>query len=201
MDSAVFDIDQDYILENDIVLLRPLIVDDYDHLLPFALNEPELWKFSLVSAAGAEAMKAYITQAVEARRAGREYPFIIFDKRINQYAGCTRFYDIQPIHATMQLGYTWYGKSFQRTGLNRHCKYLLLEFAFEQLQIKRVEFRADNNNERSITAMKNIGCAVEGILRSNYLTSNGTRRDSIVLSILQDEWYNSVKHNLKSKIK
>ena len=58
----------------------------------------------------------------------------------------------------MQLGYTWYGKEFQGTGLNKHCKYLLLEFAFEKMQVERVEFRADANNEKSIAAMKSIGC-------------------------------------------
>lgn len=201
MVNHTLDFTEDYILDNNIVLLRPLEVNDYNHLLPFALNEPEIWKYSLVPAAGAEAMKNYITHALAARESGKEYPFIIYDKRTNQYAGSTRFYDIQLINSSLQLGYTWYGKIFQRTGLNRHCKYLLLEFAFEKLNMKRVEFRADNNNERSIIAMENIGCTVEGVLRSNCCKADGTRRDSIVLSILENEWYSYVKQNLRSKIR
>ena len=169
------------------------------HLLPFALQETELWTYSLTSPAGAAGMQAYITQALKARAEKKEYPFIVYDKTAGQYAGCTRFYDIQLQYRTLQLGYTWYGKAFQQTGLNRHCKYLLLSFAFEDLGMERVEFRADNNNTRSINAMKAIGCTVEGVLRSHMPTYNGTRRDSIVLSILKDEWFGRVKENCKVK--
>ncbi len=138
--------------------------------------------------------------AINARIKGTEYPFIVFDKRTNQYAGSTRFYDIQADYKTLQLGYTWYGKDFQGTGLNKHCKYLLLSFAFEQAGMERVEFRADNNNERSIAAMKSIGCKVDGVLRSNMPTRESGRRDSIVLSILKDEWFNEMKEKLKAKL-
>ena len=110
------------------------------------------------------------------------------------------FYDIQAAFKTLQLGYTWYGKDFQGTGLNKHCKFLLLSFAFEQAGMERVEFRADNNNERSIAAMKSIGCKVDGILRGNMPTRDGGRRDSIVLSILKDEWFSNVKEKLKEKL-
>lgn len=114
-----------------------------------------------------------------------------------QYAGGTRFYDIQCIFKTLQLGYTWYGKIFQGTELNKNCKYLLLEFAFEKWGIERVEFRADNDNERSKAAMKSIGCKVEGILRSNMPKPNGRRRNTIVLSILRNEWFEGVKKMIK----
>ena len=84
--------------------------------------------------------------------------------------------------------------------MNKNCKYLLLEFAFEFLKMERVEFRADNDNERSIQAMKSIGCTIEGVLRSNTYKPDGGRRDSIVLSILKDEWHNTIKHKLKESI-
>jgi RimJ/RimL family protein N-acetyltransferase len=84
--------------------------------------------------------------------------------------------------------------------LNKNCKFLLLEFAFETLQMERVEFRADNDNQRSIRAMKSIGCVFEGILRSNMYKANGDRRDSIVLSILKQEWHSTIRTNLLSKI-
>ena len=99
------------------------------------------------------------------------------------------------------MGYTWYGKDFQRTGLNRHCKFLLLSFAFEDLRMERVEFRADNDNERSVAAMKAIGCKVEGVLRSHMPTKDPeVRRDSIILSILKDEWFGGVKERLHQKL-
>jgi N-acetyltransferase len=94
---------------------------------------------------------------------------------------------------TAQLGYTWYGKEFQRTGLNRHCKLLLLSFAFEEWGLERVEFRAHTKNAHRIAAMKAIGCTEEGILRNHISAASGERRDSIVLCILKTEWVNGVK--------
>ena len=197
-----FDCTKKYVLEDDRVMLRPLQQEDYIHLLPFSLNEPYLWKYSLVGAEGKEGLQNYMNITFKAREEGKEYPFIVFDKRTNEYAGSTRFYDIQNELQTLQLGYTWYGKKFQGTGLNKHCKYLLLTFAFERLGFERFELRADNNNQRSIAAMKSIGCKVDGILRSNMPTrEEGKRRDSIVLSILKDEWFTEVKEELQKKLK
>jgi len=189
------------ILEDDLVLLRPLQESDVQNLLEISINEPETWKYSLVGADGKENLINYIQSAIKAREEKREFPFIVFDKKSQKYAGSTRFYDIQLAYKTVQLGYTWYGSAFRGTGLNKHCKFLLLQFAFETLGFERVEFRADNNNERSIAAMKSIGCKVEGVLRSHMPTSkNDVRRDSIVLSILKNEWFEEVKENLKQKL-
>ncbi|MES2005242.1 MAG: GNAT family N-acetyltransferase [Bacteroidota bacterium] len=198
--SEEFDPLKEYILEDGCVLLRPLRVEDCGNLLVYSLNEPELWKYSLVKVAGEENLKTYIAAAVSARATGKEYPFIVFDKRSQEFAGSTRFYDIQVSQKTLQLGYTWYGKKFHGSGLNKHCKYLLLQFAFEQLGMERVEFRADNTNERSKAAMKSIGCVAEGVLRSSTIKADGTRRDSIVLSILKTEWENGVKERLFQKL-
>ena len=194
-----FDKDQDYTLEDDVILIRPLQKEDYIHLLPISLNEPETWDYSSKSAAGEEALKAYIAEALAQRAEGKEYPFIVFDKTTNRYAGSTRFYDIQINNDALQLGYTWYGKDFRGTGLNKHCKFLLLQLAFETFGAERVEFRADNRNERSIAAMKSIGCTVEGVIRSYMPLREGGRRDAIILSILKYEWYGAVKESLKNK--
>jgi len=190
---------QEHILENHLVRLNPLHYHDIDKLLHFSEQQPELWKYSLQPANGLENLKTYVDFALKGRKEETSYPFIVFDKRTQQIAGSTRFYDFQKNHNTVQLGYTWYGKEFQGTGLNKQCKMLMLEFAFETLDLDRVEFRADANNERSIAAMKSIGCTVEGILRSNCAALNG-RRDSIILSILRDEWFGGIKEKLKSKI-
>jgi RimJ/RimL family protein N-acetyltransferase len=197
-----FDFDKDYVLEDDCVLLRPLTIEDSINLLYFSQNEPDIWKYSLQSAAGVENLQQYISIAMKGRESKTEYPFIVFDKRTQQYAGSTRFYDILPTFQTMQLGYTWYGESFQGTGLNRHCKFLLFSFAFEKVGLERLELRADNDNARSIAAMKSIGCKVDGILRANMPRPKSLpgRRDSIVLSVLKEEWFNEVKPLLLSKL-
>jgi RimJ/RimL family protein N-acetyltransferase len=198
--STKFEREAEYILEDERVLLRPLKDDDIEFLLPYAINEPDTWKYSGISAKGEQGMLNYINTAITNRAAGKEYAFIVFDKKYNEYAGSTRFYDIQPENDTLQLGYTWYGEKYRGTGLNKHCKFLLLQFAFERLNMQRVEFRADARNEHSIAAMKSLGCKVDGILRSNMWLEAGGRRDSIVLSILKHEWENNVKKNLKKRL-
>ncbi len=195
-----FDFSKDYVLEDDCVMLRPLLQNDADLLVNFALNEPQLWQYSLISAAGKAKMDHYVELAIESRIQKNGYAFIVFDKRTNEYAGSTRFYDIQVKHQALQLGYTWYGQQFQGSGLNAHCKFLLLSFAFDRMGFERVEFRADVNNARSIAAMKSIGCTVEGVLKSNLMKDDGTRRDSIVLRILKEEWNAGVKELLLQKI-
>jgi RimJ/RimL family protein N-acetyltransferase len=183
-------------IEDERVMLTPLSMKDYDRLLPFALNEPRLWDFSPWPIAGAENFRQYLELACKGFETGESLPFVVFDKNKNAVAGSTRFYDIQEKAKAVQLGYTWYGKDFQGTGINLHCKYLMLEYAFETCQMERVEFRADARNARSIAAMKKIGCVEEGILRSAVPSNLGGRRNTIILSILQQEWKSSVKARL-----
>ena len=199
--NANFDFSQSLVLEDELVLLRPLQEVDVENLIDISMNEPETWHYSLVRANGRENLENYIHIAVAARNSKTEFPFIVFDKKSGKYAGSTRFYDINFDFKTVQLGYTWYGGAFRGTGLNKHCKFLLLQYAFETLGMERVEFRADNNNARSIAAMKSIGCKVEGVLRSNMPTADSDlRRDSIILSILKSEWFDAVKANLKMQL-
>ena len=192
--------DHTIILQNERALLRPLQLSDAVHLIPFVIEDPTTWKYSLNGPNDEASMKNYIETAIQNLLEKKEYPFIIFDKQTNEYAGCTRFYDIQQQFKTTQLGYTWYGKKFQRTGLNRNCKLLLFTFVFEEWQLERVELRADVRNEKSVNAMKTIGCIPEGILRNHLPNNEGGRRDSIVLSILKNEWYNRVKELITHKI-
>ncbi len=186
--KLVFDTSTDFILENERVLLRPLVQDDAVYLSAYVKEEPALWKYALTPITTDQEFAQYMATAVEARQLKLAYPFIVFDKLHNKYVGSTRFYDIQLNNSSTQFGYTWYSESTWGTGLNEHCKFLLLQFAFETIGFERIEFRADNRNKRSIAAMQKIGCTVEGILRNHLPTSDGTRRDSIVLSMLKNEW-------------
>ena len=186
--KLVFDTSIDLILEDERLLLRPLVQADVANLASYVKDEPTLWKYALTPITTDQEFQQYIATAVEARQLKSAYPFIVFDKLQNKYVGSTRFYDIQLNNSSTQFGYTWYSESTWGTGLNEHCKLLLLEFAFETIGFERIEFRADNRNKRSIAAMQKIGCTVEGILRNHLPTSDGTRRDSIVLSMLKEEW-------------
>jgi len=194
------DFTQNIVLENDRVLLRPLEAEDFDFLLPYSINEPTLWQYSLTPANGPENLEKYIDFALEKREKKDCYPFIVFDKQVQKYAGSTRFYDYQKIHNTVQLGYTWFGSEFWGTRLNQNCKHLMLSYAFDTADMQRLEFRADYNNKRSIEAMMRLGCTKEGVLRSNCVAGDGSRRDSIVLSILKEEWVRNIKKRLEEYI-
>jgi N-acetyltransferase len=182
------------------VLLRPLEINDLEHLAPFTITEPDLWEYAFVRPEGIAGMRTYIETTLEARRNETEYAFIVYDKQKERYAGTTRFYIVQVPYSCTSIGYTWYGKEFQGTGLNRHCKFLLLQFAFEQMDMERVEFRADQKNARSIAAMKSIGCTIEGVMRNNLPRRGGGRIDSVILSILKEEWLGDVKERLQAKL-
>lgn len=195
-----FNFKEDYILENDLVRLQPLQASDYEKLVAFSINEPDLWSFNANPADSQENLKIYIEKALSQKEKLTEYPFIVFDKVNQKYAGCTRFYAISLEFKFLEIGYTWYGKEFQGTKLNKNCKYLLLEFAFEKMKMERVAFAANSKNERSINAMKSIGCVVEGISRNISTDAFGNRIDAIRLSIIKNEWFDSIKQNLKNRI-
>ena len=195
-----FNTSSDIILENERVLLRPLVQDDAVYLSPYVKEEPTLWKYALTPITTEQEFDQYIKTAIASRQLNTAYPFIVFDKLQNKYVGSTRFYDIQLENGSTQFGYTWYSEKSWGTGLNEHCKFLLLSYAFETVGFERVEFRADNRNKRSIAAMQKIGCTVEGVLRNHLPTSDGTRRDSIVLSMLKEEWQ-TIKAGFLARIK
>ena len=183
-----FDISQNIILENDRSLLRPLVPEDIKHLLPLAIRDKDLMDFSPSEIHRPDLIQAYIDTALAAKTDGIRYPFIIFDKHNNQYTGSTSFGNMSNKNSRLEIGWTWIGKKFQRTGLNRNNKFLMLSYAFEELNCLRVELKTDTRNIQSRTAMKKIGATEEGILRSHTVMSDGYRRDTIYYSILKNEW-------------
>jgi RimJ/RimL family protein N-acetyltransferase len=195
-----FNFKENYILENEVVRLEPLSMNHFDALVEFSINEPEIWSFNANGPDSTENLKKYMTFALKQRENELEYPFTVFDKKNNKYVGSTRFYNMALDSKTLEIGFTWYGKQFQGTAINKNCKYLLLTFAFENMQMERVGFRANNANERSKNAMKSIGCIEEGVLRSFRTDAFGNRIDAIVLSIIKNEWTSGTKENLKNKI-
>lgn len=195
-----FDFTEKYRLENEYVLLRPLTTADKELIINFGINEPEIWRFNVNGGNGKENFENYFDTALRLFNEKNHYPFIVFDKRSEQYIGMTRFYDISNEFSRLEIGYTWYGKKFQGTGINKMCKFLLLQFAFEKLGAIRVGFGANSKNERSINAMKSIGCKVEGVLRHYSKDADGKVIDSIKLSILKQEWDETVKEALKKQI-
>jgi RimJ/RimL family protein N-acetyltransferase len=183
-----FDFKNEIVLEDAAALLRPLQFSDYDNLLPIAIADKTLLRFSPAPIYSEELLKTYITKAIGDRNTQSRYPFIIFDKKKNEYAGSTSFLNFSIPDKRVEIGHTWLGREFQRSGLNRQCKFLLLSFAFDTLGFERVEFKTDERNEASRTAIEKIGGRFEGILRSHMVMSDGFRRNTVYYSILKDEW-------------
>ena len=183
-----FPFNHDIILENSFALLTPINESDIDNLLTVATKDKDLLEFSPMPIYTRELLKKYIDKAIDNRQNKNRYTFVVFDKRKNAFAGSTSFLNISNADDMLEIGGTWYGKAFQRTGLNRNCKYLLLEYAFDHLNAERVEFKTDERNLASRKAIEKIGGQFEGILRRHTLMYDGFRRNTVCYSILKSEW-------------
>lgn len=183
-----FDCSQQLILENDRVLLRPMEAGDVALLKNVALADPTLLQFSPQRVHTEEYLAEYVSIALRDRENNTRYAFTIFDKQTQTFAGSTSFGNISNYDKRIEIGWTWIGRQFQRTGLNRQCKFLMLSYVFETLQFERLEFRTDERNSVSRTAIEKVGGKFEGILRSHMLMNDGWRRSTACYSILKDEW-------------
>ena len=183
-----FDFNENIVLENDRVLLRPLTVMDFENLKTAAASDSNILRYSPKTIETPEKLAVYIQNSFELRVKQDRYTFSIFDKKTNEYAGSTSFYAVSNYDERIAIGATWIGKPFQRTGLNRNMKFLMMQYAFETLNFERVELHTDARNQQSRQAIKGIGGIEEGILRHFTVMSDGFRRDTVCFSILKDEW-------------
>ena len=174
-------------LENDSVKLTLLDLSNYEHLLSIA-QQDRLIQYSPSHISTPETLKEYVQNAVDGFYHNTTIPFIIYDKTKEQYAGSTRFGNINWNNKVMHIGWTWIGKEFQGTGLNKHMKFLMLEYAFEELKFEKVEFRVDERNTQSRKAVEKIGAKLEGILRKDTVMLDGFRRSTCCYGILKEEW-------------
>jgi N-acetyltransferase len=183
-----FPFQQDIVLENDRVLLRPLQLSDATELLLQSNGDEKLLQYSPAQIHNADHLDEYIRTALTGREKKKRYPFAILDKRTGKLAGSTSYMTIVDREKRLEIGSTWIGREFQGSGLNRNMKYLMLSFAFDTLGYERVEFMTDERNAQSRRAMEKIGCKFEGVLRSHLYLSDGYRRSSAMYSIICDEW-------------
>ncbi len=184
----MIDFKKDIILENDRSQLQPLSFDHFNDLFEAGEQREDLLQYSFNRVDTPETLKLLITRFLNDRAAEIRYPFAIFDKEKEKYAGVTTFMNISNEHKRLEIGSTWIGKKYQRTGLNRNCKFLLLSYCFEEVGVERVEFKTDSRNEQSKTAIQAIGAKFEGELRSHSVMPDGFRRNTSIYSILKEEW-------------
>ena len=180
---------EEIILENEIARLTPLMESDFAELNKIAYD-PRLWEWGMSILINAGDLHKYIGTALEERLTKASYPFLIFDKQMNCVAGSTRFGSISIPNKRVEIGWTWMHPKHHGTGLNKACKFLLLQFAFEVLKVNRVELKTDTLNQQSRKAIIKIGATEEGIFRKHQVTSTGRVRDSVFFSIINTEWEN-----------
>ncbi|MBC5995028.1 GNAT family N-acetyltransferase [Pontibacter cellulosilyticus] len=188
------DFTSDIILENSRVLLRRYKPSDVDQLKDIVYDE-DIWRLMPTKISNQHEFEVWQQTVIKGYQAGTRYTFVIIDKATGKIAGSTSYGNISDTDKRLEIGWTWLSKEFRGTGLNRQCKFLLLQYAFDKLKYERVELKTDVLNMRSRKAMLKIGATEEGVLRSHTLMHDGRRRDTIYYSILRPEW-----EKLKSSI-
>ncbi|MCW3073101.1 MAG: family N-acetyltransferase [Flaviaesturariibacter sp.] len=148
----------------------------------------DLTKTLLVNDTFDEQFDNYIAAALDPRNTGMQVSFVMRDAATEAIMGMTRYYRIEPFHKRLDIGYTWYIPEYWGTVHNKECKLLLMQYAFETLGYQRVEFEVAHQNLRSQKAVLKIGGVKEAVLRKHGLHADGTVRDTVVFSVIDDEW-------------
>ena len=169
------------------ITLRPLTLDD-EAGLRAAAADGELWKLRITSVPEPEHTRQYIADALAMREAGNRFAFAVTDSASGQVLGCTSYHDIVPAVKRVEIGWTWYAKSVQRTHVNTTAKLLLLTHAFETLGCHVVGWRTDNFNFASQRAIERLGAKKDGVIRGHALRRDGTIRDTVMYSMRSGEW-------------
>ncbi|HWL13847.1 MAG TPA: GNAT family protein [Ureibacillus sp.] len=174
-------------LENEVVLLRPVEIEDVEGILN-AAKYPVIWEHMSVSLVTKETVQRFVENAIREREANVSYMFVIVHKAYNKIIGSTSFLDIAESHKRVEIGSTWITPEFWRTNINTNCKYLLLKYCFEELKLNRVQIKTGHENVRSQNAIERLGATKEGILRNHMIRKEGAIRHTVMYSIIKEEW-------------
>ena len=174
-------------LQSPRVRLEPMTADHAAGLEAAAVDG-ELWNLRITSVPAPGEMPAYIAAALQGYQDGHMLPFVVRDVPSGKIIGSTRYHDIVAAVERLEIGYTWYGKSWQRSHVNTSCKLLLLTHAFETLGAQLVGWRTDNFNFASQQAIERLGARKDGVLRHHGLRRDGSVRDTVMYSLAAGEW-------------
>jgi len=184
------------------VRLEPLSVAHSKDLWEATGGDNELWKWVLIKFAipkSENEMEQLIKSMVAEKLDNDREPWAVIDLRNNKCIGSTSYLDIKIERKTLEIGSTFYGAIARRTAINTETKFLLLSEAFDNRGYERVQLKADNLNEVSLRAIERIGAKKEGVLRNHFLRRDGSRRDTVMYSIIRSEWP-EIASDLQSKL-
>jgi RimJ/RimL family protein N-acetyltransferase len=181
------------VLEGRGIRLEPL-TDEHSDGLAAAARDGRLWELWFTSVPAPDGVHGYIADALAGQKQGHMLPWVVWDLESGAVIGSTRYHDIVPGIDRVEIGYTWYAQSRQRTPVNTTCKLLLLAHAFDTLGCKVVGLRTDNFNFRSQRAIEALGAKRDGVIRHHGVRRDGTVRDTFMYSILASEWPDVRRH-------
>jgi RimJ/RimL family protein N-acetyltransferase len=184
---------QPVVLEGRGIRLEPL-TEGHHEALAEATRDGRLWELWFTAIPPPDGMQAYVADALKGQRDGHMLPWAVRDLASSAIIGSTRYHDIVTAIDRVEIGYTWYRESCQRTHVNTTCKLLLLQHAFESLGCRVVGLRTDNFNFRSQRAIAALGAKLDGVIRHHAMRRDGTVRDSVMYSILATEWPDVKRH-------
>ena len=186
---------QSIALEGHGVRLEPLTAEHEDGLRN-AASDGRLWELWFTAVPEPDKVASYIATALEGQRAGHMWPWVVRELTSGAIIGSTRYHDIVPAVDRVEIGYTWYARSWQRTHVNTACKLLLFEHAFEDVGCQVVGLRTDNFKFASQRAIERLGARKDGVIRHHQARRDGTVRDSVMYSVLASEWSDVKRHLL-----
>lgn len=175
------------VLDGPLVRLEPLSFDHLDSLVAVGLDA-DIWRWTIARPQDPAGVRAWLEQALATAATGAEVPFATVDVASGRAIGSSRFLSIAPEHRRLEIGWTWLGTAFQRSGANRAAKLLQLRHAFEDLEANRVEFKTHASNERSRGALLGLGARFEGVFRRHMIMPDGSLRDSAYYSVIAEDW-------------
>ena len=174
-------------LESKNVKLIPMTTSHAEQLIE-AVEDGKLWDIWYTGVPHQDSVHNYIDQALAEQARGKALAFVVFHKASQKIIGSTRYCNADSLNKRLEIGYTWYSQSYQKTSVNTECKLLLLEHAFEKLESIAVEFRTHWHNHKSRIAIARLGAKQDGILRNHQKDEDGCYRDTVVFSIINHEW-------------
>ncbi len=175
-------------LETPRILMRPLSIDDFSTFLCLARADEDMWYYFTLNLGIEAHLTRWFDTAFADKAANTRRPFTIIDKNTGHIAGSSSLGNIAIYDLRAEIGWSWLGKDFRSTGINRHAKFAMMKYCFDTLQFERVEFKTDVDNARARKGLANVGGIEEGILRSHMTMWNNRRRTSIYYSVLKSEW-------------
>ncbi|NDI36535.1 GNAT family N-acetyltransferase [Chengkuizengella sediminis] len=189
---------QDHELIGERVKIIPM-TEEHTNALFKAGKQEKIWDYMPRRVSNIKDMEELVMEALSDKKKGTSLPFVIVDLQSNEIVGSTRFIHINLKDRHLEIGWTWLNPIVWRTKVNSECKYLLLKYCFEQLNLTRVQLKADERNIRSLQAIERIGGHREGILRKDRVLPDGFIRNAVYYSIIEEEWL-AVKKKLESSL-